>query len=103
MKTLLQQFLYLSGRVAFVIIAAAKLGAHKAEGKDAIRVERYEQYVFVEAIDETHCRFRGMMCDDPRGDIPKKLINWASKKAVPQFLDSMVKSADAYPAWKATN
>ena len=78
----------------YVVLArAAKLGDHKEATKKPIRVETYEQYTFIEAIDDAHCAFRGYMCDDPKGDIPKKVINWAVKTAMPKFCDTMCNNA----------
>jgi hypothetical protein len=45
------------------------------------------------------CDFVMTYFDDPRGSIPKSIVNWVAKSALPSMLETMKKVSENYGAY----
>ena len=59
---------------------ACELGEHRPERIDVVRVCTYTSDVLITAEPGGGCKMKIMYQDDPRGRIPKSLVNWAATK-----------------------
>eukprot|EP00300_Choanocystis_sp_HF-7_P009266 c16345_g1_i1.p1 GENE.c16345_g1_i1~~c16345_g1_i1.p1 ORF type:complete len:852 (+),score=132.18 c16345_g1_i1:705-3260(+) len=84
-----------------VLSRSAQLGMHKEEVKGFIRVEEFVSNTVIEKVDEKSVRVYCTYMDDPKGSIPKVLVNFASKQAFPRMLDSFHKAFSGYAAYKS--
>jgi len=72
----------------------------KPEHKKFVRVDDYNVSMIMKPHEKEHTKFGIHYFDDMKGSIPKVLINWVSKTAVPQFINQTAKVAREYPKEK---
>lgn len=86
-----------NGKKVFVILAQSVQDKENFPEKwMTIRVEDYHQTVTITDDPSGGVQVFMRYYDDPKGMIPAWLVNWASKTAVPAFLDQMKTSCQNY-------
>ncbi|XP_028376553.1 phosphatidylcholine transfer protein isoform X1 [Phyllostomus discolor] len=91
-----QQELDVGGRKIYVVLAQSVSVPQFAERPGVIRVKRYKQSLAIESDGKKGSRVFMYYFDNPGGQIPSWLINWAAKNGVPNFLKDMAKACQAY-------
>ncbi|EIE81196.1 hypothetical protein G6F46_005208 [Rhizopus delemar] len=73
----------------YIVILGESLPGKSFEGrKGVIRIDNYMQHICI-TPHEDGCLIYMDYFDDPKGNIPKSVINWAAKIAVPAFVNSL--------------
>ncbi|KAM7069160.1 phosphatidylcholine transfer protein isoform 1-T1 [Molossus nigricans] len=85
------------GRKVCVVLAQSTSASCFAEKQGVIRVKKYKQSLAIESDGKKGSKVFMYYFDNPGGQIPSWLINWAAKNGVPNFLKDMVKACQAYP------
>lgn len=85
------------GRKIYVILAQSVSVPQFPEKSGVIRVKQYKQSLAIESNSKKGSRVFMYYFDNPGGQIPSWLINWAAKNGVPNFLKDMVKACQNYP------
>jgi len=47
------------------------------------------------------CQFYSYLFENPGGAIPKTVINWFAKTAMPKGIEQTIKAGKGYQSWKA--
>ncbi|XP_045693418.1 phosphatidylcholine transfer protein [Phyllostomus hastatus] len=84
------------GRKIYVVLAQSMSVPQFAERPGVIRVKGYKQSLAIESDGKKGSRVFMYYFDNPGGQIPSWLINWAAKNGVPNFLKDMAKACQAY-------
>eukprot|EP00039_Didymoeca_costata_P019386 m.337338 g.337338 ORF g.337338 m.337338 type:complete len:310 (+) comp18103_c0_seq1:145-1074(+) len=71
--------------------------------KKFIRMISYTTGHRLETIDTESCHYTYVSHFDPKGDIPKILVNGALTTVAPKNIKSLIKSCELYPEWKANH
>ncbi|KAI8356657.1 hypothetical protein BD560DRAFT_449339 [Blakeslea trispora] len=67
------------------------------EQKGVVRIDNYMQNICITPTEDAKgCHIFMDYFDDPKGNIPKTIINWAAKTGVPTFIDSLKKACKQY-------
>ena len=78
----------------YVIVSrACPLGAHREELSGFVRVCTYNCQMVISKADRGS-RMRLIYQDDPRGNIPKAVVNWAATKGLAGAMADLVRAAD---------
>ncbi|XP_037350844.1 phosphatidylcholine transfer protein isoform X1 [Talpa occidentalis] len=85
------------GRKIHVILAQSTCVPQLTEKPGVIRVQRYKQSLAIESDGKKGSKVFMYYFDNPGGQIPSWLINWAAKNGVPNFLKDMGKACQSYP------
>ncbi|KAF6096026.1 phosphatidylcholine transfer protein [Phyllostomus discolor] len=91
-----RQELDVGGRKIYVVLAQSVSVPQFAERPGVIRVKQYKQSLAIESDGKKGSRVFMYYFDNPGGQIPSWLINWAAKNGVPNFLKDMAKACQAY-------
>jgi len=70
------------------------------EREGRIRIYDYHQSMSLTNYKEHGTKVFIHYSDNPRGSIPKFLVNWAAKTGVPEFLDSLEEACRGYPKYQ---
>lgn len=84
------------GRKIYVVLAQNISVPQFPEKSGVIRVKQYKQSLAIESDGKKGSRVFMYYFDNPGGQIPSWLINWAAKNGVPNFLKDMVKACQNY-------
>ena len=76
------------------------MGDHKDEVSKVVRVDTYRACLLITEIGKGRCRMQMECQDDPKGNIPKAVVNWAAGKGMQKFMLDMYAASDK---WKATH
>ncbi|XP_006972080.1 phosphatidylcholine transfer protein isoform X1 [Peromyscus maniculatus bairdii] len=85
------------GRKIYVVLAQSISVPQFPEKSGVIRVTQYKQSLAIESDSKKGSRVFMYYFDNPGGQIPSWLINWAAKNGVPNFLKDMVKACQNHP------
>ncbi|KAI8331612.1 hypothetical protein EDC96DRAFT_451753 [Choanephora cucurbitarum] len=67
------------------------------EQKGVVRIDDYMQHICITATEDTKgCHIFMDYFDDPKGNIPKAILNWAAKTGVPAFIDHLKHACRQY-------
>ncbi|XP_066120106.1 phosphatidylcholine transfer protein [Saccopteryx bilineata] len=91
-----RQELDVEGRKIYVVLAQSSAQPHLAERPGVIRVKSYKQSLAIESDGKQGSRVFMYYFDNPGGQIPSWLINWAAKNGVPSFLKDLAKACQTY-------
>ncbi|CAO3682348.1 unnamed protein product [Rhizopus stolonifer] len=73
----------------YIVILGESLPAASFPGrKGVIRIDTYMQHICI-SPNKDGCLIYMDYFDDPKGNIPKSVINWAAKIAVPSFVNNL--------------
>lgn len=92
-----RQDLDIDGNKIYVILAQSTSVPQFAERSGVIRVQRYKQSLAIMSDGKKGCKVFMYYFDNPGGQIPSWLINWAAKNGVPNFLKDLGKACQNYP------
>ncbi|XP_004591060.1 phosphatidylcholine transfer protein [Ochotona princeps] len=84
------------GRKIYVILAQSTCVSQLAERPGVIRVKQYKQSLAIESDGKKGSKVFMYYFDNPGGQIPSWLINWAAKNGVPNFLKDLAKACQNY-------
>lgn len=84
------------GRKIWVILAKSSPETPCPEKSGVLRVKDYKQSVSLESDEAGGTKLFMNYFDNPGGNIPTWLVNWAAKKGVPGFLTDMQKACSNY-------
>ncbi|XP_045038475.2 phosphatidylcholine transfer protein isoform X1 [Desmodus rotundus] len=91
-----RQELDVEGRKIYVVLAQSVSIPQFAERPGVVRVKGYKQSLAIESDGKKGSKVFMYYFDNPGGQIPSWLINWAAKNGVPNFLKDMEKACQAY-------
>ncbi|XP_008072657.1 phosphatidylcholine transfer protein isoform X2 [Carlito syrichta] len=91
-----QRELDVEGRKIHVVLAQSTSVPQLGERPGVIRVKRYKQSLAIESDGKKGSKVFMYYFDNPGGQIPSWLINWAAKNGVPNFLKDMAKACQNY-------
>ncbi|XP_026887650.2 phosphatidylcholine transfer protein [Electrophorus electricus] len=91
--------LEVDGRKIWVVLAKSSEVSQCAEKPGVIRVKDYKQSVALESDGSDGSKVFMNYFDNPGGNIPTWLVNWAAKSGVPAFLTDMQKACGRYTAY----
>ncbi|KAM9209133.1 phosphatidylcholine transfer protein [Dugong dugon] len=91
-----RQELEMEGQKIYVILAQSTSVPQFAEKPGVIRVKQYKQSLAIESDGKKGSKVFMYYFDNPGGQIPSWLINWAAKNGVPNFLKDMAKACHRY-------
>ncbi|KAK1785661.1 hypothetical protein P4O66_019007 [Electrophorus voltai] len=91
--------LEVDGRKIWVVLAKSSEVSQCAEKPGVIRVKDYKQSVALESDGSKGSKVFMNYFDNPGGNIPTWLVNWAAKSGVPAFLTDMQKACGRYTAY----
>ncbi|KAK1331346.1 hypothetical protein QTO34_009299 [Cnephaeus nilssonii] len=84
------------GRKIYVVLAQSTSVPQFAERPGVIRVKGYKQSLAIESDGKKGSKVFMYYFDNPGGQIPSWLINWAAKNGVPNFLKDLAKACQIY-------
>jgi len=85
----------------YVVIIMHSVKQNKIPEKNGrIRIYDYHQKMSLTNYKDHGTKVFIHYSDNPRGSIPKFLVNWAAKTGVPEFLDSLEEACRKYPAYQ---
>ncbi|KAI9264420.1 hypothetical protein BY458DRAFT_513972 [Sporodiniella umbellata] len=76
------------GNIYLVILGESLPETNFNKKKGVVRIDTYMQHICI-APNKDGCFVYLDYFDDPKGNIPKSVINWAAKIAVPAFVNSL--------------
>ncbi|XP_004859844.1 phosphatidylcholine transfer protein isoform X3 [Heterocephalus glaber] len=88
--------LNVEGRKIHVVLAQSISLPQFPEKSGVIRVNQYKQSLGIESDGKEGSKVFMYHFDNPGGQIPSWLINWATKNGLPNFLKDMVKACQNY-------
>ncbi|CAG5128286.1 unnamed protein product [Candidula unifasciata] len=88
-----------NGQKVWVILAKSVSSPSIPERSGIVRVDDYLQSVALWSDGKSGTKAFMKYYDNPKGNIPKWLINWAAKTGVPQFLKLMDSACRGYPEY----
>ncbi|XP_076866402.1 phosphatidylcholine transfer protein [Brachyhypopomus gauderio] len=93
--------LQVEGRRIWVVLARSSEVSQCPEKAGVIRVKDYRHTVALESAGTASTKVFMNYFDNPGGNIPTWLINWAAKTGVPSFLADMQKACDNYATYRS--
>nr|XP_012315886.1 phosphatidylcholine transfer protein isoform X1 [Aotus nancymaae] len=84
------------GRKIHVVLAQSTSVPQLGERSGVIRVKQYKQSLAIESDGKKGSKVFMYYFDNPGGQIPSWLINWAAKNGVPNFLKDMARACQNY-------
>uniref|UniRef100_A0ABI0P6P0 Phosphatidylcholine transfer protein n=1 Tax=Bos taurus TaxID=9913 RepID=A0ABI0P6P0_BOVIN len=91
-----RQELDFEGQKVHVILAQSTSEPQFPEKSGVIRVKHYKQRLAIQSDGKRGSKVFMYYFDNPGGQIPSWVINWAAKNGVPNFLKDMVKACQNY-------
>ncbi|XP_049628632.1 phosphatidylcholine transfer protein [Suncus etruscus] len=91
-----KQEMNLDGNKIYVILAQSTSASQFPEKSSVIRVQRYKQSLVIQSDGKKGSKVFMHYFDNPGGQIPSWLINWAAKSGVPNFLKDLEKACQNY-------
>uniref|UniRef100_A0A8B9Y9X9 Phosphatidylcholine transfer protein n=1 Tax=Bos mutus grunniens TaxID=30521 RepID=A0A8B9Y9X9_BOSMU len=91
-----RQELDFEGQKVHVILAQSTSEPQFPEKSGVIRVKHYKQRLAIQSDGKKGSKVFMYYFDNPGGQIPSWVINWAAKNGVPNFLKDMVKACQNY-------
>ncbi|GAA6084759.1 phosphatidylcholine transfer protein, partial [Tachysurus ichikawai] len=88
--------LLVDGRKIWMVLARSSDVSHCPEKSGVIRVKDYKQTVVMESDGAQGIKVFMNYFDNPGGNIPTWLINWAAKTGVPGFLKDLQDACSKY-------
>ncbi|XP_062846970.1 phosphatidylcholine transfer protein [Trichomycterus rosablanca] len=88
--------LQVNGRKIWVVLAKSSSVSQCPEKSGIIRVSDYKQSLAIESDGDKGTKVFMTYFDNPGGNIPTWLVNWAAKTGVPAFLKDMQNACDKY-------
>ncbi|XP_037666001.1 phosphatidylcholine transfer protein isoform X1 [Choloepus didactylus] len=85
------------GKTIYVILAQSTSVPQFAEKPGVIRVKWYKQSLAIESDGKKGSKVFMYYFDNPGGQVPSWLVNWAAKNGVPNFLKDLAKACQNYP------
>lgn len=79
-----------------MILAQSTSEPQFPEKSGVIRVKHYKQRLAIQSDGKKGSKVFMYYFDNPGGQIPSWVINWAAKNGVPNFLKDMVKACQNY-------
>ena len=73
---------------------ACPLGEHRPEEKQFVRVCTYTSELTITPLASGGCKMKILYQDDPRGSLPKKVVNWAATKGFASAMQDLVRAAE---------
>ncbi|XP_010949391.1 phosphatidylcholine transfer protein isoform X1 [Camelus bactrianus] len=92
-----RQELDFEGQKVHVILAQSTSVPQFPEKSGVIRVKQYKQRLAIQSDGKRGSKVFMYYFDNPGGQIPSWLVNWAAKNGVPNFLKDMAKACQNYP------
>ncbi|XP_032354344.1 phosphatidylcholine transfer protein isoform X1 [Camelus ferus] len=92
-----RQELDFEGQKVHVILAQSTSVPQFPEKSGVIRVKQYKQRLAIQSDGKRGSKVFMYYFDNPGGQIPSWLVNWAAKNGVPNFLKDMSKACQNYP------
>ncbi|KAL0993362.1 hypothetical protein UPYG_G00106690 [Umbra pygmaea] len=92
-----------NGRKVYVILAKSSPQFPVAEKSGVQRVKDYMQSVAMESDGASGTKVFMNYFDNPGGNIPTWLVNWAAKNGVPSFITDMQKACSNYSVYCQKN
>jgi hypothetical protein len=90
-----EQVYVISGR------ACAMNNPYKSEVKGIVRVDEFVSTVVARSIGENKVEILCTYFDNPKGSIPKTVVNFAVKQSLPKMLDQLKTCLGGYADYKA--
>ncbi|XP_061030904.1 phosphatidylcholine transfer protein isoform X1 [Eubalaena glacialis] len=84
------------GQKVHVILAQSTSMPQFPEKSGVIRVKQYKQSLAIQSDGKRGSKVFMYYFDNPGGQIPSWLVNWAAKNGVPNFLKDMTKACQNY-------
>uniref|UniRef100_A0A7S1TD13 START domain-containing protein n=1 Tax=Compsopogon caeruleus TaxID=31354 RepID=A0A7S1TD13_9RHOD len=78
-----------TGIMSYLTLCETVERPEKPEKRSIVRVVDFYQHFYIEPRNDRGCWFVIKTRDDPRGHIPKSVVNWAICKALPALADSL--------------
>jgi hypothetical protein len=75
-------------------------GKYRADIKGTVRVQDLVSTAAIRGIGENKMEVLCVYFDDPKGNIPKSIINWAAEKLIPKSFEDNKKAMNKYLAEK---
>ncbi|XP_004608944.2 phosphatidylcholine transfer protein [Sorex araneus] len=87
----------IDGHKIYVILSQGVSVPQIAERTGVIRVKKYKQTLAIMSDGKQGSKVSMYYFDNPGGQIPSWLINWAAKNGVPNFLKDLGKACQTFP------
>ncbi|XP_076455709.1 phosphatidylcholine transfer protein-like [Babylonia areolata] len=91
------------GKKIWVVLARSEATPDVPEKPGVVRVDDYIQSAALTTDGKVGTKAYMRYYDNPKGNIPTWLINWAAKTGVPQFLTIMQNACRGYPDYLSSN
>lgn len=65
-----------------------------------VRVESFISHSVFWPADNNACNYIFSGVEDPKVNLPKSVLSWVATKGIPNFIESLKKACQEYPAWK---
>ncbi|XP_044601482.2 phosphatidylcholine transfer protein-like isoform X2 [Equus asinus] len=89
--------LHVEERKVYVVLAQSTSHSQFPERSGVVRVKQYKQRLAITSDGRKGSKVFMYYFDNPGGQIPTWLINWAAKNGVPEFLNDLAKACQTYP------
>ncbi|GAA5808679.1 hypothetical protein MFLAVUS_002073 [Mucor flavus] len=80
----------------YQVILGESLEGFPEGKKGVIRIDTYMQNICIAADGDNGCTVFMDYFDDPKGGIPKSVINWAAKTGIPTFIENLKSACVQY-------
>ncbi|KAI8075597.1 hypothetical protein BDF21DRAFT_439439 [Thamnidium elegans] len=87
----------------YQVILGESLHSFPEGKKGVIRIDTYMQNICIAADGNNGCMVFMDYFDDPKGSIPKSVINWAAKTGIPTFIENLKSACVQYDKENPTN
>ncbi|XP_068834093.1 phosphatidylcholine transfer protein-like [Capricornis sumatraensis] len=84
------------GQKVHVILAQSTSDPEFPEKSGVIGVKQYKQRLVIQSDGKWGSKVFMYYFDNPRGQLPSWVVNWAAKNGVPNFLNNLVKACQNY-------
>ncbi|XP_055983679.1 phosphatidylcholine transfer protein [Sorex fumeus] len=91
----------IDGNKIYVILSQSVSVPQIAERSGVIRVKKFKQSLAIMSDGKKGSKVSMYYFDNPGGQIPSWLINWAAKNGVPNFLKDIEKACQTFPQRRA--
>ena len=73
---------------------ACPLGEHCPENEEYVRVCTFTSELTITPVASGGCKMKLLYQDDPRGSLPKRVVNWAATKGFASAMQDLVRAAE---------